>query len=94
MRATELVVLVRCLHCRHKSVLNHHMLAGFGFRPYQLLSSAAMHQMRQRQRHGEPGCAQRACRSRSNVWLGRGAARIVSRANTSRGRFRANAAQQ
>ena len=33
MRATELVVLVRCLHCRHKSVLNHHMLAGFGFKP-------------------------------------------------------------
>jgi hypothetical protein len=27
------LVLVRCLHCRHKSVLNQQMLAGFGLKP-------------------------------------------------------------
>ena len=30
MKAAELVVHVRCLHCRHKSILNGQELASFG----------------------------------------------------------------
>lgn len=33
MRPPDLVVLVRCLHCRHKSVLSERALAAFGLRP-------------------------------------------------------------
>jgi hypothetical protein len=33
VRTAELVVLVRCLHFRHKSVLNHQMLAEYVFKP-------------------------------------------------------------
>ena len=31
--SADLVVLVRCLHCRHESILNNQVLAGFGFEP-------------------------------------------------------------
>jgi DNA-directed RNA polymerase subunit RPC12/RpoP len=33
MRATNLVMLVRCLHCSHKSILNERTLAAFGLLP-------------------------------------------------------------
>jgi DNA-directed RNA polymerase subunit RPC12/RpoP len=33
VKATELVVQVRCLHCRHKSILSGQELATFGIKP-------------------------------------------------------------
>lgn len=33
MKAAELLVQVRCLHCRHKSVLSNEDLAAFGIKP-------------------------------------------------------------
>jgi hypothetical protein len=33
VKAIELVVQVRCLHCRHKSILSSEMLASFGVKP-------------------------------------------------------------
>lgn len=33
MKAAELVVQVRCLVCRHKSILNDQALASFGIKP-------------------------------------------------------------
>jgi DNA-directed RNA polymerase subunit RPC12/RpoP len=32
VKAAELVVQVRCLHCRHKSILDNRELAGFGIK--------------------------------------------------------------
>ena len=33
MRSADLVVLVRCLHCGHKSILTERELGGCGLRP-------------------------------------------------------------
>jgi len=33
MRPADLVVMVRCLHCTHKSILSNEALNGFGIKP-------------------------------------------------------------
>jgi cytochrome c-type biogenesis protein CcmH/NrfF len=33
MNTAALVVMVRCLHCRHQSILTHHALAQYGLKP-------------------------------------------------------------
>jgi hypothetical protein len=39
VKAAEFVVRVRCLHCRHKSVLSNEDLEGFGIKPDAPLAS-------------------------------------------------------
>ena len=58
MRTAALIVMVRCLHCRHKSILTPQALAAFGVKPNAPIAAFVkrpMQQMWKRQRHGNPG---------------------------------------
>ena len=72
----DLVVLIRCLHCRHQSVLSAQALAGYGLKPDAPIAAFVKRLRCSRCGSGSVMASRvgrkRTCRPPSNARLGRG----------------------